>query len=163
MRHPRLLLPVLLALATAACSSQKPDFYVTDSATGQRVATGPQNTPLGERGFFSSSSSRAGGAYAYAATPTRTDAGGRGLLNSDIFSSRSHAPVYVYPAQPQPPQTYSYHPPPQQTYAPPASNMQYRPPQPARQPYAQQPYQPPQHYQQQPQRGGYYAERYRWY
>jgi hypothetical protein len=173
MRPTRLLLPALLALITAACSSQKPAYYVTDAATGQRVSTGQQSTTRARRGLMSSSSSRANGAYAYASPKSQTNKSGRGLFNSDVFSSglfsrRARAPVYRYQPQPQPPQTYSYQPPRQQTYSyrPPqqqtypqqSSTMQYRPPQPARQAYAQQPYQ-----QRQPRPAGYYAERYRWY
>lgn len=157
MRHARLLLSALLALTTAACASQKPAYYVTDAATGQRIATAQQGASGDQRGLLSSR--QAGGAHAYAATQGQADSGGRGLFNSDVFSSglfsgRSRAPVYAYQPQPQPPQTYSYQPPPQQTYAQPAT-MQYGPPPQA---YAQQPYQQPQ-----PRPAGYYAERYRWY
>jgi hypothetical protein len=162
MRHARLLLPALLALATAACSGQKPAYYVTDAATGQTVSTSQQSTSLAQRGLFSSGSGQA--SYAYAAPQSQVDGGGRGLFNSGasdifdsgLFSGRSRAPVYSY--QPQPPQTYAYQPPPQQTYPQQSATMQQRPPQPAPQAYAQQPYQQPQ-----PQPTGYYAERYRWY
>lgn len=169
MRHPRLLLPLLVALTTAACSGQKPAYYVTDAATGQRVATGRQDTSGGQRGLLSSGTSRTSGAYAYAATQGGADGGGRGLFNSDVFGSglfgrRSSAPVYN--VQPRPPQTYSYQPPAQpahsypppqqQAYVQPSSTMQYHPPQPAPQAYAQQPYP-------QPRAAGYHAERYRWY
>jgi len=160
MRHPRLLLPALLALATAACSNQKPAYYVTDSVTGQRVATGPQSVSYSERGLFSSDAPRTSGSYAYAPTQTQGNTSGRGLFNSDVFSSPARAPAYVYPAQPQPPQTYSYQPPPQQAYARQAPATMYQPPQPAQPAYAQQPQQQQQYPQAQP---GYYAERYRWY
>lgn len=143
MRHARLLLPVLLALATAACASRTPAFYVTDSATGQPIATARQSASPRARGLLSSGSPRANGAYAYAAPQSAASSGGRGLFNSDLFSSdlfsaRARVPVYNYRPQAQPPQTYSY-----------------RPPQQA---YAQQAYHPPQ-----PQPAGYYAERYGWY
>lgn len=169
MRPTRLLLPALLALMAAACSSQKPAYYVTDAATGQRIATGQQSAAGDQRGLLSSSAS---GAYAYAAPEGQASRGGRGLFNSNgsgtfssgLFSRRSSAPVYRYQPQPQRPQTYSYQPPPQQTYSyrPPqrqaypqqATTMQYSAPQQA---YAQQPYRPPQP------PAGYYAERYRWY
>ena len=151
MRHARLLLPALLALATAACASQKPAYYVTDAATGQRIVTAQQGTSGNQRGLLSS------GAYAYAAPQSGAKSRGRGLFNSDVFdsdlfSSRSYAPVYSY--QPQP-QAYSYQPPLQQAYPQQSSVMQYSPPPQA---YAQQPYQQPP-----PRPAGYYAERYRWY
>ena len=172
MRPARLLLPALLALATAACSSQKPAYYVTDAATGQQVSTAQQSVTHNQRGLFSSGSARTSGAYAYAAPQRGTRDGGRGLFNSDGFGSSlfgrgSSAPVYGYQPQPQPPQTYSYQPPPQQAYSyqppqqqaypPPSATMQYRPPQPAQQAYAQ-PYSPPRYPP-----AGYHAERYRWY
>jgi hypothetical protein len=172
MRPIRLLLPALLALVTAACSSQKPAFYVTDAATGQRIAAGQQATSPVQRGLLSSGGSRAGGAYAYAAPQSQPK--GRGLFNSRVFRSglfsrRASAPVYQYRPQPQPSQTYSYQPPRQQaysyqppqqrTYAQPSATMQYHPPQPVQQPYTQQPY----YRQPQPRPAGYYAERYRWY
>jgi hypothetical protein len=149
MRHTRLLLPTLLALTVGACASQQPAYYVTDAATGQPVAAA-QNTAHGDRGLFGSSAPQFGATSrsAYAAAPqSEADTGGRGLFNSDLFSSHSRAPVYAY--QPQQPQTYSYQPPPQQAYA---QQSQYRPPQPVQQTYAPQ-----------PQPAGYYTERYRWY
>ena len=154
MRHTRLLLPVLLALAVGACASQQPAYYVTDAATGQRVAAAPQNTQPAERGLFGSSAPQAGASYAYAA-PQPQESPGRGLFNSDIFGSRSSAPVYAY--QPQAPQTYSYQPTPRQAYAQQPATTRYRPPQPMQQAYAQPVYAPP------TQPAGYYAERYRWY
>lgn len=171
MRPTRLFLPVLLALTAAACSSQKPAYYVTDAATGQRVSTAQQGPSRVQRGLMSSDSSHAGGAYAYAAP--QNEAKGRGLFNSKVFRSgmfgrRASAPAYRYQPQPQAPQTYSYQPPrqptyayrppPQQAYPQPSATMQYRPPQPAPRAYTRQPYRPPQ-----PQPTGYYAERYRWY
>ncbi len=40
MRYASLLPPLILALTVAACARQQPAYYVTNSATGQRVATG---------------------------------------------------------------------------------------------------------------------------
>lgn len=158
MRHARLLLPILLALTAAACARQEPSYYVTDSMTGQRVATGQQAARQNARGRFGSSAPQGAASYAYAA-PQPQKSTGRGLFNSDLFSTPSRAPTYAY--EPQAPQTYSYRPPqPAQAIqqAPQPGVMQYHPPQPMPQAYAQQPYYPPQ-----PQPTGYYAERYRWY
>ena len=166
MRHVRLLLPILLALTAAACARQQPAYYVTDAATGQRVSTAPQGASHGQRGQMASGAPQAStyGRSAYAAQTSKASSG-RGLFNSDLFGSRSSAPVYAYQPQAQSSQTYSYRPPAQQAYTPqPATTMQYRPPQPAPQTYArpvyaQQPYYRPA----QPQPAGHYAERYRWY
>lgn len=167
MRHTRLLLPILFALMVAACAREQPAYYVTDSLTGQRVASGQQADTANKRGLLDKQSS---GARSYAYAPKQRQASsGRGLFNSDVFGSSSPAPVYAYR---QPTQTYAYQPPRQAQAAQPVQQasrpvpqqsgvMQYRPPQPyAQQAYAaQQPYyRPPQ-----PQPAGYYAERYRWY
>ena len=155
MRHVRLLLPILLALTAAACARQQPAYYVTDAATGQRVSTAPQSASHGQRGLMASGAPQAGayGRSAYAAQPSEASSG-RGLFNSDLFGSRSSAPVYAYRPQAQSPQAYSYQPPQQQVYAP----------QPAPQTYAQPVYAQQPHYRPaQPQPAGHYAERYRWY
>ncbi len=159
MRHARPLLPILFALAAGACARQQPAYYVTDSATGQRVPTAQQDAPQHERGVFTSSGSfslsapRSSGYYADAQAQSQpgTDRG--------VIGGHSNAPVYAY--QPPATQANSYRPPPRQAYAQQPETMSYRPPQAqAPQVYAPQPaptmYRPPQP-------AGYYGERYRWY
>ena len=143
MRHARLLLPLLLALTGAGCASQKPAYYVTDSATGQRVPVAQQGATGGARGLFTESAPQASPSYAYAAPQAQANTGGRGLFNSDLFGGHSSAPVYAYQAPA--PQNYAYQPQ-QPGYAQPAPAPVYQP-QPAYR----------------PQPTGYYAERYGWY
>ena len=147
MRHARLLLPLLLAITAAGCANQKPAYYVTDLATGQRVPVAQQGASGGARGLFTESAPQASPRYAYAAPQAEAKGGGRGLFNSDLFGARSSAPVYAYQAPQAPaPQTYAYQP--QPAYAQPAPAPAYQPqPQPAYR----------------PQPTGYYAERYGWY
>ncbi len=145
MRHTRLLLPLLLALTAAGCASQKPAYYVTDSATGQRVPVAQQNATGGARGLFTESAPQASAPYAYAAPQAQSNTRGRGLFNSDLFGSHSSAPVYAYQAPQAPaPQTYAYQPQPAYVQAAPAPAYQQQP-------------------AYRPQPTGYYAERYGWY
>lgn len=168
MRHARSLPPILLALTVAACARQQTSYYLADAATGRHVSTAQQSASGRARGMFAQSTLQTTASRSYAYAPAeRQTSGGRGLFNSDIVGSSSPAPSHVYRRQTV--QTYAYRPPQQARSAQQANQqasqpviMQYHPPQPARQVYAQQtaamPYRQPQ-----PQPAGYYAERYRWY
>lgn len=190
MRYASLLPPLILALTVAACARQQPAYYVTDSRTGQRIATGQQTASDNQRGLLGAGKTQESGYNSYAsATPQQQQSSGRGLFNSDVFDSSDfqsnwfsrQASAPTYPAQPQPAQTYGTQSYGSQTYGAQTYRTQasgartyapqtysYQPPQ--QQAYAQQqaaqPYRPPQQpYYRQPQAQptGYYAPQYRLY
>ena len=122
MRIAKLLLPLIGAIAVAACARQQPTYYVLDPQTGQQVpvvqqysgpeqylqaqgaqpqySAQPQNAQSTGRGFFNSSPQPQ--AYAqpqYAAQPQYPQSTGRGFFGS------GQQPTYVQPQyapQPQP-------------------------------------------------------------
>ncbi len=170
MHYARPLLPILIALTAAACARQQPAYYVTDSATGERIATAQQDAPQGERGLFASTglftrnTPQSGGYVSYAdARPQNKPATNRGLIGGQ---SNARAYVYQQPmSQTYAPRTYSHPPPPHQVpqaYAQQPVIMSYRQPQQAPQAYRPQPA-PQTRPAPQPQPAGYYAESYRWY
>ena len=183
MRYASLLPPLIIALTVAACARQQPAYYVTDSRTGQRIATGQQATSDSRRGLLGAGEAQASGYNSYAsATPQRQESSGRGLFNSHVFGSSEfrtssfsrQSPAPTYAVQPQAsqtygsqtyasrtyaPQSYSYRPPQQQAYVQQPATTQYRRPQPAPQQYTRQPYTQRQYYRQ-PQPTGYYPTRY---
>ena len=130
MRVSQILLPALIALATAACARQQAAYYVIDPATQQPVPVAQQSAPAtygrpqyaqagyqqppaaSSRGLFASAQTAP---QAYAAT--QEPPSGRGLFNT--YASSQGAPPY-------PQQAYMPQPAPSPVYAQPAAPPQYR-------------------------------------
>ena len=152
MRVTQILLPVLVALATAACARQQASYYVIDPATQQPVAAQQRSMPPAQpqyaqaryqpasaaasgRGLFSSS-------QATQQTQPQQDPGGRGLFNTYAASRTNYPPAaYAQPAA-YPQQAFT---PPPQAYTPPPARPVY-----AQQTYSQPSYAPQQGYAGQP-------------
>lgn len=156
MRVTQILLPVLIALATAACARQQSTYYAVDPATqqpvGQRYAPTPQpqdaqaryrQAPAASstRGLFSSpqiaqrsyaqqSYMQSGyGQPAYQPQPQQ-EPNGRGLFNA-FHTRQPNYPQQAYAPQPAHPQYAHGQPsyaPRQQTYARQPAPAQYQQP-----------------------------------
>ena len=132
MRIAKFLLPLIGALAAAACARHEPTYYVTDPQTGQQVpvvqqysgpeqyiqaqaaqpqyASQPQNAQSGNRGLFGSlQGDYAQPQYAqpqYAPQPQYAAppaTGNRGLFNSRSAAPPQYAPQQSYVMQYRPP------------------------------------------------------------
>ncbi len=92
MRVTQILLPALLALATAACAQQQIGAYTGDPATHRGILSGPRNAaaPYGQPQY-----AQAGYQPAAAA-----DSGGRGLFSSSPPAAPSYAQTNGRAAQP---------------------------------------------------------------
>ena len=136
MRRARILLPLLAALAAAACARQQPQYYVLDPTTGQPVPVVQQygQQPYGQAQYAQAQYPQPSAApQAYAQAQPSTD---RGLFNSNggpfmgggapAYAQPSYVPQQAYASQ----NSRGYVT--QQPYGPQGYMLQYRPPQAAR-------------------------------
>lgn len=148
MRVARIWLPILIALAAAACARQQQAYYVVDPATGQSTPAAQQHS----RGVYQPSDAQPQAQAQYAQSGDNS----RGLFASPQAAQQAYASSQyaeqTYPqndAQPQfgrsterglfnarrPSAQPQYAPAPQQSYV-----LQYHPPQAAGGPYVAAPY-----------------------
>lgn len=125
MRASKILIPALIALATAACARQQQSYYL-DPATQQPVPVAQQPATYGQPAYAQASYQQApaaGGRGVFSATPTLAqpagEPSGRGLFNT--YASNQSAPFY-------PQQAYVPQPAAPPVYAQPAAPPQYRAP-----------------------------------
>ena len=93
MRVTQILLPALIALATAACAQQQIGAYTADPATHRGILSGSRNAaaPYGQAQYAQ---------VGYQPAPA-ADSGGRGLFSSSQPMAPSYAQTARPTAQPQ--------------------------------------------------------------